>query len=101
AERGRGGGGGDEHRRVHRYHHRMPAASERAIDARTVNAQETRISRCFTLIHLCPNDYVAGPATGRPQYLQHEEYEVPGFASPPRGGFALDGPSTEGVLRPR
>ena len=78
--------------------HRMPAARLRAKDARIATAQVRRVNFSFTLV---TSIEIRGsiPATGRPR--TDGRSEVPGFASPSRDGFALDGWSTEGVLRPR
>ena len=59
-------------------------------------AQVKRARFAFTL-HLVIEEHVVGPATGRPRV----RLEVPGFASPPRDGFALDGPTAKDDLRPR
>jgi hypothetical protein len=67
----------------------MPAARLRAIDARIATAQESRVSFSFTLDHL---DQESRIGTGnRAASLLERVHEVPGFASPPRDGFALDG----------
>ena len=50
----------------------------------------------FTVLHL-----VSEIASSVRQPGGLGEPEIPGFASPPRDGFALDGPSTEDVRRPR
>jgi hypothetical protein len=83
----------DAHMRAHPQYHRIPAARVRAIDARIATAQVSRVSLSFTLVHLS-TETRSEPATGRPRGPLRA-VEVPGFASPPHGGFALDGRSTE------
>jgi hypothetical protein len=71
-ERCRYGGGSlhtrirDAHVRAHRQFHRIPAARERAIDARIATAQVRRVSLSFTLVHL-DTDTGPEPATGLPR----------------------------------
>jgi hypothetical protein len=64
--------------------HRIPAPTVRAIDARSISAQVKRARFAFTDIPL-PTGF-GSPLDRRPGGLG----EIPGFASPPRGGFALD-----------
>src|SRR6185503_5897558 len=77
----------------------MPAARLKANDARIAAAQVSRVNFSFTLGHL---DRFRRTGTGnRAASPLSTSPEVPGFASPSRDGFALDGRSTEGVSRPR
>ena len=71
---------------LHGYQsHRIPAPTVRAIDARSMSAQVKRARFAFTIRF--PFQRVGSLLDRRPGGLD----EIPGFASPPRGGFALDG----------
>jgi hypothetical protein len=79
---------------LHRQSHqsqRMPAPSVRAIDATSASTQVKRARFDFTCDSVSEDSCALDPAAGR------SSGKIPGFASPPRGGFALDGLGAEDV----
>ena len=92
--RGRGGAACPRHRRTSvRQCHLIPAPSDRAMVARSDRATVKRARFAFTTP---PHGRVCAvpPATGR-----SPRRKIPGFASPPRDGFALDGGPSRSVHR--
>jgi hypothetical protein len=69
---------------LHHQSHRIPAPIDRAMDARSVRAQVKRARFAFTVCSLHAKDVALWRR--QPGGLG----EIPGFASPPRDGFALD-----------
>ena len=72
------------HRQSHQSH-RMPAPRVRAMDATSARTQVKRARFVFT------RDSVSEIYTLSDRRLGGLPWKIPGFASPPRGGFALDG----------
>src|SRR5437764_10918524 len=79
---------------VHGQPHRTPAPRLRAINARNATAEVKRARFAFTI---SPRS-VATLLDRRPGGLRSRDLEIPGFASPPHSGFALDSPSSDGRL---
>ncbi len=67
----------------HHQSHRIPAPTVRASDARTVSAHERRARVLFTI------DPLRAKSGSRRIGGRAVSCEIPGFASPPRDGFAL------------
>jgi hypothetical protein len=74
----------------HQQSHRIPAPVVRAIAPRSKTAQVKRARFAFT--QSLPSNRKADALSNR--RLGRLRWETPGFASPPRDGFALDGPSS-------
>jgi hypothetical protein len=75
----------------HHQSHRIPAPTVRASDARTVSAHERRARVLFTI------DPLRAKSGSRRIGGRAVSCEIPGFASPPHDGFALDDPLVPGL----
>ena len=68
----------------------MPAPRVSAMAAMIATAQVKRARFAFTVVTSCIE---LRQPTGNRAALARSRSKIPGFASPPRGGFALDDPS--------
>jgi hypothetical protein len=75
---------GPDHR-CHGQNHRTPAPRLMAIDARSASAVAKRARFAFTFVPSCGLHHRSGDRA-----VSLVRVEIPGFASPSHGGFALD-----------
>jgi hypothetical protein len=83
-------GGHHGHHNISAYH-RMPAPRLMAITARRASAVVKRARFAFTMTPSC----AVRTWSGNRAVLCRHRPKIPGFASPPRDGFALDGHRAE------